>query len=190
MSKISKNIKMLDILSSGKVYSCKKLAEMLEVSPRTIRQYKDDLEKEEIYIENIMGRNGGYKLYSKVEVPTILFNKNDIDKVNLIINKLSDNDKKELDNIKEKISTYCKLVSNEYNINDEDKNKIDIIQEAINNKMKITIEYYSKGVKKVRDILPIQIYVYENIIMVVVLYSDEPNDIRHLNLKRIENIIM
>ena len=165
MSKISKNIKMLDILSSGKVYSCKKLAEMLEVSPRTIRQYKDDLEKEEIYIENIMGRNGGYKLYSKVEVPTILFNKNDIDKVNLIINKLSDNDKKELDNIKEKSSTYCKLVSNEYNINDEDKNKIDIIQEAINNKMKITIEYYSKGVKKVRDILPIQIYVYENIIM-------------------------
>ena len=35
-----------------------------------------------------------------------------------------------------------------------------------------------------------EIYVYENTIMVVVHYSDEPNDIRHLNLKRIENIIM
>lgn len=190
MSKISKNIKMLDILSSGKVYSCKKLSEMLEVSPRTIRQYKDELEKEGIYIENIMGRNGGYKLYSKVEVPSILFNKNDIDKINLIINKLADKDKKELTNIKEKIYTYCKLVSNEDSINDEDKNKIDIIQKAINNKMKITIEYYSKGIRKTRKILPIQIYVYENIIMVVVRYSDEPNDIRHLNLKRIEKIIM
>lgn len=190
MSKISKNIKMLDILSSGKVYSCKRLAEMLEVSPRTIRQYKDELEKEGIYIENIMGKNGGYKLYSKIEIPSILFNANDIDKINLILEKLSDNDKNELEEIKEKINTYCRLVSNKDNINEEDKKKIEIIQNAINNKTKITIEYFSKGVKKSRSILPIQIYVYENMIMVVVHYSDEPNDIRHLNLKRIENIIM
>ena len=71
-------------------------------------------------------------------------------------------------------------------IEDEKKEFID----AINNKKKIMIEYFSKGVKKSRCILPIQIYVYENTIMVVVRYSDEPNDIRHLNLKRIENIIM
>ena len=51
MSKISKNIKMLDILSSGKIYNKKKLSEMLEVSPRTVRQYKDELEKEGIYVE-------------------------------------------------------------------------------------------------------------------------------------------
>lgn len=190
MSKISKNIKMLDILSSGKVYSCKRLAEMLEVSPRTIRQYKDELEKEGIYIENIMGRNGGYKLCSKVEIPSVLFNKSDIDKIDLILDKLSNKDKDELENIKEKINTYCRLISNKDNISDEDKNKIDIIQSAINNKRKITIEYYSKGIKKTRSVLPIQIYVYENMIMVVVHYSDDANDIRHLNLKRIEKIIM
>ena len=190
MSKISKNIKMLDILSSGKIYSCKKLAEMLEVSTRTIRQYKDELEKEGLYIENIMGKNGGYRLCSKVEIPSILFNKSDIDKINLILGKLSDNDKSELENIKEKINTYCRLVNDKDDMSIEDKNKIDIIQEAINNKKKITIEYYSKGIKKTRDILPIQIYVYENMIMVVVHYSDESNDIRHLNLKRIEKIII
>lgn len=190
MSKISKNIKMLDILSSGKVYSCKRLSEILEVSPRTIRQYKDELEKEGIYIENVMGKNGGYKLYSKVEVPSILFNENDINKIDSIINKLSDNDKKELENIKEKINSYCRLVNNKDNMSEEDKTKINIIQDAINNKKKIMIEYFSKGVKKSRCILPIQIYVYENMIMVVVHYSDEPNDIRHLNLKRIENIMM
>ena len=190
MSKISKNIKMLDILSSGKIYSCKKLAEMLEVSPRTVRQYKDELEKEGLYIENIMGKNGGYRLCSKVEIPSILFNKNDIEIIDKIIDKLSDDDKNKLENIKEKIKTYCRLVSNKDNINIEDKNKIDIIQDAINNKKKITIEYYSKGTKKSRDILPIQIYVYENMIMVVVHYSDDPNDIRHLNLKRIEKIII
>ena len=190
MSKISKNIKMLDILSSGKVYSCKELSEMLEVSPRTVRQYRDELEKEGIYIDSIMGKNGGYKLYSKVEIPAILFNENDIKVMNTIIDKVDNIDKIKLENIKEKINTYCRLVNDKDNINNEDKKKIEIIQEAINNKKKITIEYFSKGIKKTRSILPIQIYVYENMIMVVVHYSDDSNDIRHLNLKRIENIIM
>lgn len=45
MSKISKNIKMLDILSSGKTYSCTELARMLEVSPRMVRSYKDEIRK-------------------------------------------------------------------------------------------------------------------------------------------------
>jgi len=190
MSKISKNIKMLNILSSGKVYSCKTLSEMLEVSPRTVRQYKDELEKEGIYIDSVMGKNGGYKLYSRVEIPSILFNGNDIKKIELILNKLSGSDKLELENIKEKINTYCRLVSDKDDLCVEDKWKVNTIQEAINNKKKITIEYFSKGIKKSRSILPIQIYVYGNIIMVIVSYSEEPNDIRHLNLKRIENIII
>ena len=62
MSKISKNIKMLDILSSGKVYSCKILAEMLEVSTRTIRQYTDKMEKEGLYIKKIMEKKEGYRI--------------------------------------------------------------------------------------------------------------------------------
>ena len=44
MSKISKNIKMFDILSSGRKYTCKQLAEMLEISPRMVRLYKDEIE--------------------------------------------------------------------------------------------------------------------------------------------------
>ena len=77
MSKISKNIKMLEILSSGKKYTCKELSKLLEISPRVVRLYKDELEKEGIYIESIMGKNGGYKLYSKIELPFILFNEYD-----------------------------------------------------------------------------------------------------------------
>ncbi len=190
MSKISKNIKMLDILSSGKIYNCKKLAEMLEVTPRTVRQYKEELEKEGIYLENIMGQNGGYRLQSKVEIPSILFNKNDIDKVNLLIDKLSDNDKRDLEEIKYKISNYCRLVDETKNISNEEKGKISIIQNAINNNASITIEYNSKGLKKTRDVLPIQIYIYENTVMIIVRYSEDLNDIRHLNLKRIEKIII
>ena len=78
----------------------------------------------------------------------------------------------------------------EQKIKEEERRKIDIIQNAINNNNSITIEYYSKGLLKTRTILPIQIYVYESIIMVVVHYSADLTDIRHLNLKRIENIII
>lgn len=52
MSKVSKNIKMLDILSSGRRYSCKELADKLEISPRMVRLYKDEPEKDGIYIDS------------------------------------------------------------------------------------------------------------------------------------------
>lgn len=79
MSKISKNIKMLDILSSGRKYTCRQLAETLEISPRMVRLYKDELEKEGIYIDTFLGKNGGYQLRSKIDIPSILFNQNDIE---------------------------------------------------------------------------------------------------------------
>ena len=65
MSKVSKNIKMLDILSSGRRYSCKELADKLEISPRMVRLYKDELEKDGIYIDSFYGKDGGYQLRSK-----------------------------------------------------------------------------------------------------------------------------
>ncbi len=49
---------MLDILSSGKKYTCQQLAKMLEISPRMVRLYKDELEKEGIYIETFLGKEG------------------------------------------------------------------------------------------------------------------------------------
>ena len=43
---------MIEYLSSGKKYSIKELSNLLEVSPRMIRVYKDEIEKAGIYIEN------------------------------------------------------------------------------------------------------------------------------------------
>ena len=45
MSKLSNTLLMIEYLSSGKKYSIKELSELLEVSPRMIRVYKDELEK-------------------------------------------------------------------------------------------------------------------------------------------------
>lgn len=125
MSKISKNTKMLDILSSGRKYSCKQLAEMLEISPRMVRLYKDELEKEGIYIQTLFGKDGGYQLRSQIELPSILFNQYDIEIINNIIKNCSTEEElQNLINLKEKVTHYCKLLNDEKDFLKNDKKDI------------------------------------------------------------------
>lgn len=191
MSKISKNIKMLDILSSGRKYTCRQLAEILEISPRMVRLYKDELEKEGIYIDTFLGKDGGYQLRSKIDIPSILFNQNDIEIMDKAIKSCRDEEELgNLINLKQKIVNYCKLINQEVDFLEEEKRQIlDDIQKSIIRKQSIKIKYYSKGMEKRREVYPKQIYKYDNLIMVVVQYSEDRNDIRHLNLNRIDKII-
>ena len=69
MSKISNVLLMIETLSSGKKFSIKELSERLEVSPRMIRVYKDELEKAGIYVETIKGPYGGYVLNQNINIP-------------------------------------------------------------------------------------------------------------------------
>lgn len=69
MSKISNVLTMLEYLSSGKKYSIAELSERLEVTPRMIRVYKDEIEKAGIYIDTIKGPYGGYVLNQNINVP-------------------------------------------------------------------------------------------------------------------------
>ncbi len=150
MSKISKNIQMLNILSSGKKYTCKQLSEILEISPRMIRTYKDELEKEGIYIDTIYGKEGGYVLRSKIELPLILFNENDIATLDLLIEKNNDVELlRKLNDLKQKIANYCRLLKDDYNILDKEKIEIlEDIKKAIIENKSIKIEYFSKNIKK------------------------------------------
>lgn len=69
MSKISNVLTMLEYLSTGKKYSIASLADKLEVSPRMIRVYKDEIEKAGIFIDTIKGPYGGYVLNQNINVP-------------------------------------------------------------------------------------------------------------------------
>lgn len=69
MSKVSNVLTMLEYLTTGRKYSIKELADKLEVSPRMVRVYKDELEKAGIYIETIKGPYGGYVLNQNINVP-------------------------------------------------------------------------------------------------------------------------
>ena len=69
MSKISNVLIMLEYLSTGRKYSIAELSKKLEVSPRMIRIYKDEIEKAGIYIDTIKGPYGGYVLNQNINFP-------------------------------------------------------------------------------------------------------------------------
>ena len=69
MSKVSNVLTMLEYLSSGKKYSIGELSNLLEVTPRMVRVYKDEIEKAGIYIDTIKGPYGGYVLNQNINVP-------------------------------------------------------------------------------------------------------------------------
>ena len=71
MSKVSNALSMLEYLSTGKKYSIKELSDLLEVTPRMIRSYKEDLEKAGIFIDTIMGPYGGYVLNQEVKISKV-----------------------------------------------------------------------------------------------------------------------
>ena len=45
MSKISNVLNMIEYLSTGRKYSIRELSSLLEVTPRMVRVYKDEIEK-------------------------------------------------------------------------------------------------------------------------------------------------
>ena len=69
MSKLSNAIMLLRLLQNGKKYSIKELADEIEVSPRMIREYKNELECAGIFIESIRGPYGGYYLNQNIKLP-------------------------------------------------------------------------------------------------------------------------
>lgn len=78
MSKISNVLSMIEYLSTGRKYSIAELSEKLEVSPRMIRVYKDEIEKAGIYIDTIKGPYGGYVLNQNINVPKRFITPNEI----------------------------------------------------------------------------------------------------------------
>ena len=78
MSKISNVLTMIEYLSTGRKYSIAELSEKLEVTPRMIRVYKDEIEKAGIYIDTIKGPYGGYVLNQNVTVPKRFITPNEI----------------------------------------------------------------------------------------------------------------
>lgn len=122
MSKISNVLTMLEYLSSGKKYSIAELSEKLEVTPRMIRVYKNEIEKTGIYIDTIKGPYGGYVLNQNINVPKRFITPNEINVKNKeILNLISKA-------IKEKRKCFIEYYSkNELNISKRTIHPYDLI---------------------------------------------------------------
>ena len=68
MSKLSNILVLLQILQNKRKYSIKELSEKLEVTPRMVRKYKEELEYAGIYIDTIYGPYGGYVLRNEIKI--------------------------------------------------------------------------------------------------------------------------
>lgn len=189
MSKISNVILFLEYLNSGKKYSIQELSEKLEVSPRMIRLYKDELEKAGIYIDTIMGPYGGYVLNRSIRIPLRRFKMKDANLLNKYIELEQDPyEKEKLILLQDKIKgVYAgsKQEAKELNLKEETLAKYNLLTRAIKERKKVKLLYYSydKGENE-RVICPAEMFLFQDG-WYVAAYCLLKNDIRHFELKRI-----
>lgn len=182
MSKLSNELYMLKLLSTGRKYSLKELSETIEVSKRMIRTYKEDMEKAGIFVETIKGPYGGYVLRNPAYLASPVFTQDDCDLLENIKNK--DENLKHL-----LLKMKCIAVNKQANLDLNENNKIyNIISRAIKEKRKVRILYYTEGKgKKTRVIHPLQIMCYGNT-LACAAYCEYKKDLRHFVFDRMEEI--
>lgn len=187
MSKISNVITMLELLQTGKKYSIKELSNILEVTPRMIRCYKEELEKAGIYIDTIMGPYGGYVLNQSIRIPTRKFTKSDYLFLHNL--KVNEEDKEKLEIIADKVhGVYFDSKSENIELKDDIKNSYNILTRAIKEKRKVKINYYSfTHGNQDRIIHPLDMFLY-NSGWGCAAYCEKKKDLRHFELKRINKI--
>lgn len=189
MSKVSNVITMLQLLQSGKKYSINELSNILEVSKRMIRVYKEDLEKAGIYIDTIMGPYGGYVLNQSVRLPVRKFKMKDAKLLDKYIVGEKDKDiKEQLVLLQDKIKGVyigSKQEERELNLKEEIGKRYNVMTRAIKEKRKVKILYYSydKGENE-RIIDPAEMFLFQDG-WYCAAFCERRQDIRHFELKRI-----
>ena len=187
MSKLSNALTMLELLSNHRKYSIQELADILEVSPRMVRSYKEDLEKSGIIIDTIRGFYGGYILNQSINIPKRKFTASDYEFLRDL--KVSVEDRKRLDVLADKIRGVYLSSGLERKVLDEDvKPTYNIIERAIKEKRKVRISYYSytKGITE-RVIHPLDMF-YTSNGWGCAAFCELRKDLRHFELRRIESI--
>lgn len=187
-------LKMIKILKDEKIHNMKDIAEKIEISPRMVKQYKNELEQAGIYIESKRGINGGYSLNKELNNIDIGLTYQELIKLKEIEQYFNENQdfKKVIDKI---IESY------EKNINEADLKKINRIQElgkinlkdtylslrkAINRKNKVKIKYYSNDFgSNDRVIHPAEMFYYLEE-WYVAAFCEKRNDIRLFKLNDIQ----
>lgn len=186
MSKVGNTLTMLRLLENGRKYTVKELAQRIEVKPRMIKSYKEELEKCGIYIDTIRGKYGGY-VYHKKHDYNVSFNYLDIDAIESILFKLNAEEKEKVELTLEKLRALVIYSADEkrnIKVDKEDiRKKYDIIARSIENKKELSFKFHNKE----RKFIPYSFTYYKDFIYVTG-YSILENDIKTLNLSGIKDL--
>jgi len=180
---------MLELLNSNRKYTVRELADILEVSERMVRVYKEDLEKAGIFIDSIRGPYGGYVLNQSIKLPQRKFSNKDY----LLLKKIS---KIKIDkDLKEQLEILSDKIRGVYQGSNQEKkeltgptlSKYNVLNRAINEKRKVKILYYSynKGENE-RVIRPYDLFLFKDG-WGCAAFCEIKNDLRHFELKRIRS---
>ena len=186
MSKVGNTLTMLRLLESGRKYTVEELAKKIEVKPRMIKTYKEELEKCGIYIDTIRGRYGGY-VYHKKHNYDISFNYLDVDAIESIMFKLTEEEKTKMEITLEKLRAIVIYSADEkrnIKVDKEDlERKYAIISNCIEEKKELSFKFHNKE----RRFIPYSFTYYKDFIYVTG-YSVYEDDIKTLNLSGISEL--
>lgn len=184
MSKLSNTLLMLSYLQNGCKYSIGELSKKLEISPRMVRIYKEDLEKAGFIIDTIHGPYGGYILKKNSISLSPLFNEYDL---NMLKNMQSNNNNEYISSLLDRVKIIVNSNSDKIITNDIQK-IYNILARAIKEKRKVKITYDSlgKGFNE-RIIHPLKLFYLENGFGIAA-FCERKKDLRHFDLKRIKKI--
>ena len=183
MSKISNTLSILTLLSSGRKYTAKELSELIEVTPRQIRTYMEELEKVGIYVEVVKGRYGGYHYQADNCGYKIHFDISEVNTLEKIYLSLKDkiDDEKLFDSlglIIEKMRFIVLYSHKQGNMSQDDSKKMyNLLLNAIYNDLEVTL-FINKNKQIIqKKFIPHSIYVNHNTYYVTG-YCSDINDIR------------
>ncbi len=189
MSKLGNALTMIELLSSGKKYSIQELADILEVTPRMVRSYKDDLEKSGIYIDTIRGPYGGYVLNQSIHFPRRKFKKSDYEFLRDL--EVSNEKESRLKEITDKVrGVYLGSKDENSELTEEIKPIYNLLVRAIKENRKVRISYYSyrKG-ETIRTIHPLDLFLISKG-WGCAAFCELRGDLRHFELRRINQCEM
>lgn len=186
MSKLSNTLLLLSYLQNGRKYSINELSEKIEVTPRMIRSYKEELEKAGFIIETIYGPYGGYVLKKNNILVSSTFNEYDLETVENL--KRENPTSQYLEILLDKIKMI--LENRSEPTTKQDMNIYNILSRAIKEKRKVEIEYDSleKGLN-LRTIQPLELF-YLKDGFGVAAFCEKKKDLRHFELKRIQKALL
>lgn len=191
MGKLANILTMLQLLSNNRKYNISELSEKLEVTPRMIRFYKEELEKAGIYIDTIRGPYGGYVLNNSIRIPVRRFSRHDISLLKKIKNDVDSSLESDFMIFFDKVKGVyqgSKEEKRELELDEKSIYKYNILNRAIKERKKVKLLYfsYNKGENE-RIIYPYDMFLYKSG-WGVAAYCELRNDIRHFELKRIVKI--